>query len=154
MPASSSVPDREPRPPPPSSPAVTHVMRANRGKRTQPERSLRRALRLAGLTGFRLNDKQLPGKPDFAYRAEKVAVFANGCFWHGHSCQQWPQIKSHPEYWAAKFARNVDRDARKAADLERLGWKVLVFWECELNEAPGRCVARVAEALGRGKNQG
>lgn len=148
------VPGREPRPPPASSPAVTRVMQANRGKQTEIERSFRRALRQAGLTDFRMNDKRLPGRPDFAFHSERVAIFTNGCFWHQHSRHRWQPMKAHPGYWSAKFARNVERDARKRAELERMGWTVLIVWECELNEAADRCVARVREALGRAKSQG
>jgi DNA mismatch endonuclease, patch repair protein len=124
-------------------------MKGNRGKRTELERRVRRLLLQAGLRGYRLNDPRLPGRPDFAYRMERVAVFAHGCFWHRHDSHLWPPIKSNEDYWSAKAARNVERDRRKQAELRSLGWRVLVLWECQISDRPRACVLKVARALQR-----
>ena len=77
--------------PPPSSPAVRNVMRANRAKNTGPELRLRRALREAGLGGYRLNWKKAPGRPDIAYPGRKLAIFVHGCYWH-HCPRCYPNL--------------------------------------------------------------
>jgi DNA mismatch endonuclease, patch repair protein len=124
-------------------------MSANRAKQTGPELKMKRLLIAAGLKGFKLNDKRLPGKPDFVYRKERVAVFVNGCFWHGHRTHEWPEVKTNMEYWRGKIGRNQERDARKSSELESIGWKALTVWECELEKDSASSVTRVAEALGR-----
>jgi DNA mismatch endonuclease (patch repair protein) len=123
-------------------------MRANRGTQNELEKRMRRLLRQSGISGYRLNDRSLPGKPDFAFRAERVAVFVHGCWWHRHSCREWPEVKTHREYWNAKWSRNAARDMAKPAKLEDLGWVVVTIWECELGADPGACVTRVRWALG------
>lgn len=122
-------------------------MRAIRSSDTQIELALRRALRRHGLTGYRLHRRDLPGRPDVAYVGRRLAVFVDGCFWHGCPvCYVAPTTKS--EYWQDKLRRNIERD--RAAD-ERLrsdGWTVLRFWEHDIEADVDACVARVAEQLG------
>ena len=109
-------------------------MRANRAHDTGPERELRRALRTAGMGGYRLNWKKAPGRPDIAYPGRHLAIFVHGCFWH-HCPRCHPNLpKSNPEFWARKFELNRERDARKRAELERAGWSVVEAWECDLRE--------------------
>lgn len=104
-----------------------------RGKDTAPERLLRSALHRLGLR-FRLHRSDLPGKPDIVFPRYKVAVLVHGCFWHRHQdCSIATTPKTNTEYWTAKFARNVERDMKVAAQLSLLGWRVVVAWECELN---------------------
>ena len=83
-----------------------------------------------GLKGWRRNSK-LFGRPDFVFPQLRVAVFADGCFWHGHSCRNVTP-KDHAEYWRAKIERNRARDAAATARLESLGYVVVRVWECEL----------------------
>lgn len=89
-------------------------------------------LRAAGFPGYRLQWKHAPGHPDIAYPGRKVAIFVNGCFWHRCPKCDLPLPKTNPEYWEEKFRRNVQRDKQKTAELEQLGWRVFVIWECEL----------------------
>jgi DNA mismatch endonuclease (patch repair protein) len=122
--------------PPPSSPAVRNVMRANRARDTGPERRLRAALRQAGLGGYRLNWKKAPGRPDIAYPGRKVAIFVHGCYWH-HCPRCYPNLpKSNREFWARKFELNRERDARKRANLEAFDWAVVEVWECDIRDRP------------------
>ncbi|MFN8622968.1 MAG: very short patch repair endonuclease [Chloroflexota bacterium] len=107
-------------------------MRANRGRDTGPERKIREGLRAAGLSGYRLNWKHAPGRPDIAYPGRRTAIFVHGCFWHRHVVCQPPQPKTHSEFWARKFELNVERDARKRAQLEEAGWLVIEVWECDI----------------------
>ena len=122
-------------------------MQGNRSRDTKPELVLRKALREAGLTGYRLDWKKAPGRPDIAYPGKKLAVFVHGCFWH--RCEQCnlPTPKSNTDYWTAKFARNVARDKRHRYDLAEGGWTVLTFFECEIKADTASCVQQVADLL-------
>ena len=104
--------------------------------------------RAHGLTGWR-RGAPLIGKPDFIFRQEKVAVFVDGCFWHG--C---PRHATKPatraEWWAAKLARNAQRDRTVTRALRASGWTVLRVWECALTrQRSGRTAARITRALKR-----
>ena len=125
---------RDKRSPAPSSPGVSRVMSANRSKDTSPELELRRALRDAGLKGYRLNKKDIPGRPDIAFIGRKVAIFVNGCFWHRCPVCNLPLPKSNKDFWQEKFENNVRRDRIKKESLESGGWTVLVIWECEIKK--------------------
>jgi len=82
---------------------------------------------------FRLHRKDLPGKPDLVFPKHKLALFVNGCFWHGHGCKRGGTgPKSNTGYWAPKIARTRARDAASMAALKEVGWKVAILWECEL----------------------
>lgn len=120
-----------------------NTMRANRPEGTGPELALRAALRAAGVRGYRLNLRGVPGRPDVAFIRPKLAVFVHGCFWHRcPTCD--PQLpKRHGKFWREKLDANVERDERTRERLERLGWSVLEFWECEVELDVKRCVERV-----------
>lgn len=133
--------------PPASSDVTSRVMRANRGRDTRPELSLRKALRDAGLPGYRINWKKVPGKPDIAYPGRKVAIFVNGCFWHRCPRCNLPLPKSHTDFWATKFERNVERDRRKTEELKSQGWTVITVWECEIEKDLPDVVIRLKKAI-------
>jgi DNA mismatch endonuclease (patch repair protein) len=117
-----------------------------RGKDTQPELVLRKALHRLGFR-YRLHGAGLPGKPDIVLPRHKAVVFAHGCFWHLHSgCSIATTPKSNTPFWLEKFGKNVSRDARVALQLKELGWRVFVVRECELSslakaESAGKAVA-------------
>lgn len=103
-----------------------------RGKDTKPELLVREGLHAHGFR-FRLQDRNLPGRPDIVLPKYSVAIMVNGCFWHGHEgCRYATKPKSNVEFWETKIARNKHRDEVTAAHLEALGWTVIVVWECEL----------------------
>ena len=107
-------------------------MAAIRSANTKPEMRVRSALHGMGFR-FRLHRKDLPGKPDIVLPKHRTAVFVHGCFWHCHSCRYGRvQPATRAEFWAAKRAGNVARDKANAAALRRLGWRVVVLWECEV----------------------
>ena len=109
-----------------------HCMSRIRGKDTKPELLVRKGLHSRGFR-FRLQDRNLPGRPDIVLPKYGVAIMVNGCFWHGHrGCQYATKPKSNVEFWETKIARNKHRDEVTAAHLEALGWTVIVVWECEL----------------------
>lgn len=104
-------------------------MSAVRSRHTTPELRLRRALHANGLR-YRLHAK-LPGKPDLVFPRARLAVLVDGCFWHGCPLHAtYP--KTRAEWWAAKLARNRERDAEVNAQLAALGWNVLRVWEHEV----------------------
>ena len=135
--------------PPPSSDITTRVMRANKGKGTDPEMVVRRMLREMGHPGYRLNWKKVPGRPDIAYPGRRVAIFVNGCFWHRCPRCNLPLPKSHTEFWQRKFERNVERDRRKTSELEAMGWKVITIWECEVKKDQEGIRTRLSKAFER-----
>lgn len=127
--------------------ARSRTMRAVRGRDTGPERTLRRLLHGLGYR-FRLHRAGLPGTPDLVFPARRKAVFVHGCFWHGHDCKRGARApKRNADYWRAKIARNVARDATQQAALAAAGWESLVVWECALKE-PEALLRAVAAFLG------
>ncbi|HVT83697.1 MAG TPA: very short patch repair endonuclease [Chitinophagaceae bacterium] len=123
---------RDKRSPVPKNENVSRVMSANKAKDTKPEIILRKALWKAGLRGYRVNYKKLPGRPDIAFVSKKVAIFVHGCFWHRCPYCNYPLPKNNTRFWKEKFKKNVERDERKIKELQKLGWQVIVIWECEL----------------------
>ena len=118
-------------------------MAAIRSANTKPEVRVRSALHALGFR-FRLHRKDLPGRPDIVLPKYRTVLFVHGCFWHCHRCRYGSVVPAtRAEFWAAKRQGNVDRDRRSARALRRLGWRVLVVWECEVrNDAQAE--ARVA----------
>ena len=101
-----------------------------KGKNTSPERILRSALWKAGLR-YRLNYKMPAGRPDIVFPGSKVAVFVDGCFWHGCPIH-YSRPRSREEFWSQKLAANTERDSRLTLRLEDLGWIVVRVWEHEI----------------------
>ncbi|WP_249126384.1 MULTISPECIES: very short patch repair endonuclease [unclassified Bradyrhizobium] len=115
-----------------------------RSKDTAPERVIRQLLSVAGIR-YRLNVRDLPGKPDFANKTRKFAIFVHGCFWHSHEgCALASDPKSNRGYWRPKLDRTKARDLEHVRRLEELGYRVLVVWECS-----SRRPERAAEQIDR-----
>lgn len=123
----------------------SRVMSRIRSRDTAPELALRRALFAAGLRGWRCHTKGLPGKPDVAFTRWKVAVFVDGRFWHGHPTFFNPGKSG--SYWDAKIARTKERDAAANAALAADGWRVLRFWDFEVEQDVGGCVRQIVALL-------
>lgn len=124
----------------------SELMARIKGTNTKPEIHVRRVAHAMGLR-FRLHRKDLPGRPDLVFPRYRTVVFVHGCFWHRHKdCTFATTPKTRAAFWAAKFAANIERDARNKADLRRLGWRVIVLWECEL-ERPGFVEKVLGKAL-------
>lgn len=119
-------------------------VKSSGGKST--EQRLVAILKAHRITGWRRN-YPLPGKPDFVFPSSRVAVFVDGCFWHGHPTRcRLPA--TNREYWAAKIRRNVQRDRRSSRALRKKGWKVLRIWEHTVSDE--RTVGRLRKALSNG----
>ena len=113
----------------------SEMMRRVRGKDTKPEMRVRRLLHGLGYR-YRLHARELPGTPDIVFRPRKSAIFVHGCFWHRHQgCKMARLPKSRIDYWKSKLETNRSRDATHQEELDRLGWRVLIVWECETGDA-------------------
>lgn len=107
-----------------------------RAKDTLPERIVRSLLHSLGYR-FRLNRKDVPGRPDIVLPKYHTAIYVHGCFWHRHrGCSLAYTPKSNLEFWSQKFGRNEKRDAEVAIELKAAGWKQVVVWECETRDVP------------------
>ncbi|MFN4241829.1 MAG: very short patch repair endonuclease [Tepidisphaerales bacterium] len=106
-----------------------------RNRNTRPEMVVRSALHRLGHR-FRLaTGNSLPGRPDVVLPSLRLVVFVHGCFWHRHDkCKFAYTPKSRVEFWQKKFEQNRARDQRAASALRRLGWRVLVVWECQCED--------------------
>lgn len=124
------------------------VMSRIRKTDSKPEVTLRKALWAAGVRGWRLRAK-LPGTPDVVFSRARLAVFVDGCFWHGCSRCAIPTPRSNRSYWKPKIERNKARDVRVRRKLNGLDWSVLRLWEHEIVRDPERCAQKVVERLAR-----
>lgn len=106
-------------------------------------------MRTARLTGWRRH-QPVPRKPDFVWSAAKVAVFVDGCFWHGHDCGRNVTPRTNATAWLEKINRNRARDRRVDRALRCDGWSVRRVWECALTRTPERCVARIRHRITEG----
>jgi DNA mismatch endonuclease (patch repair protein) len=120
-------------------------MAAIRSRNTKPELMLRRALRDAGLVGYRCNHPHLPGRPDIAFTRWRVAVFVDGAFWHGHP--DFFVFGRHGEYWDDKIRRTQVRDAVQEQALVEAGYAVVRFWDHNVVEDPSACVSKIVAVL-------
>lgn len=120
----------------------SEVMSRIKGRDTSPEIAVRSILHRLGFR-FRLHSKNLIGKPDIVLPRWETVVFVHGCFWHRHgSCRFAYVPKTRKKFWLGKFSATVARDKRVRRELTKLGWQVLIVWECELSNPN-----RVADSL-------
>lgn len=132
--------------------AVMSSIRA-RGNR-DTELRLVTLMRAHGISGWR-RGQPLFGKPDFIFRVERVAVFVDGCFWHGCTRPSHAPIpKTRRTWWLKKLAKNRDRDRLVSRTLRRLGWRVVRIWECELRlENDQRVLGILTRALAKSRRR-
>lgn len=116
-----------------SSERRSALMGRIKGTNTGPELVVRRLLHKLGYR-YRLHQRKLPGRPDIAFVSRRRVIFIHGCFWHRHDCKYAYMPKSRTAFWRKKFARNIERDRENHKKLLASGWKILVLWECELDE--------------------
>lgn len=119
------------------------------GKDTSIEISLRKALWHKGYR-YRKNYKKVPGTPDIALTKYKIAIFCDSEFWHG---KDWEKLYgklangNNPKYWTKKIAENIERDREKDRLLVAMGWRVLHFWENDIEKDLDTCVRTIDEAV-------
>ena len=103
-----------------------------RSKNTKPEMLVRKALTNKKIR-YRLHVKKLAGQPDIVIPKLKTAIFINGCFWHQHkNCKYSVMPKTNIIYWKPKLERNIEKQTQEVEKLKQEGWKIHVFWECQL----------------------
>ena len=107
------------------------------GKNTKPEILVRKFLLSKGFR-YRINVKTLPGKPDIVLPKYKTVIFVNGCFWHGHNCKKGKLPSSNIDFWRGKISNNKLRDDKNSDLLIKLGWKVIIIWQCEISKIDNR----------------
>ena len=105
-----------------------------KGKDTKPELVVRSLVHQLGFR-FRLYRKDLPGKPDIVLPRHRKIIFVHGCFWHMHNCKNG-RVKpaTNAQFWQDKRTGNKERDKRNVRALKKLGWNVLVIWECQMKD--------------------
>ena len=125
----------------------TKAMRANvSGQRKTTEWALRARLIALGFSGWEVGPPDIPGSPDFLFRSARLAVFVDGCFWHG--CTEHRSIpRTNREMWRDKIEKNRRRDQEVSLRLSNMGWRVLRIWEHELSSEPAAVVKKIIENL-------
>ena len=107
------------------------IMSKISGKETKYEILVRKFLFEKGFR-YRKNDKRLPGRPDIVLSKYKTIIFIHGCFWHGHHCKAGKLPETNKEFWGNKINSNIERDKKNQHKLEKLGWKIIIIWQCKL----------------------
>lgn len=139
--------------PPPLGEAVAQKMRRQAQRDTSPELKLRRALRARGLVGYRLHRRPLPTlrrTADIVFAGKKLAVFVQGCWWHGCP-QHWSPPRHNRAWWVTKIEGNRQRDRETDEALAAAGWTSVRVWE---HESPPEAADRVATALAAAREAG
>lgn len=121
-----------------------YCMSRIRGQNTSPEIKLRKALWANGFR-YRIRNK-LPGRPDIIFSKNRIAIFVDGCFWHG--CSEHYQLpETNREFWKNKIKKNVERDRKNDFFLRNMGWEVMRFWEHELKNNLNDCLKSIKTIL-------
>ena len=123
----------------------SRIMSSIRGKNTKPELAVRKILWMQGKR-YRIHDKSVFGTPDISNKSKRVAVFIDGCFWHGCSrCYKEP--KSNTEFWRSKIIRNKNRRKLVRSKLREQGFTMLQFWEHQVLSDPDKVVEGISRHL-------
>lgn len=114
------------------------IMSKISSRETEPERIVRKVLFAKGFR-FRKNDNRFPGKPDIVLPKYCTVIFVHGCFWHTHGgCKASKLPESNKDFWEKKIGDNVKRDRKHRSELKKIGWKVIVVWQCEIKASANR----------------
>jgi DNA mismatch endonuclease (patch repair protein) len=128
------------------------IMSKIRGKNTKPELLFRKALWKKRVR-YRVDSRQLPGRPDVSIKKYKLAIFIDGEFWHGYNWdERKDKIKSNRNFWIPKIERNVQRDRQVNRQLEEMGYTVFRFWEKEVKNDLNKCINDVLVYIAIGQN--
>lgn len=125
----------------------SRMMSGIRGKNTKPELIVRSLLHKQGFR-FRLHRKDLPGTPDLVLPKYRAVIFINGCFWHGHDCSLFKLPASRTDFWQRKIQGNRLRDIRHHKELQIVGWRSLVIWECAIRGKPSSSLEGLVDCIG------
>ncbi|AJM93041.1 very short patch repair endonuclease [Nitrosopumilus piranensis] len=123
----------------------SRIMSSIRSKNTKPELQVRKLVWALGKR-FRIHDRTVFGTPDISNKSKRVAVFIDGCFWHG--CPRcYSEPKSNTEFWRNKIARNRDRRKKVKSELRKEGWTVMEFWEHAVRKEPIPIAISISEKI-------
>lgn len=122
------------------------LMSKVKGSDTKLETKFIECLEVAGIEGYDLQARDLMGRPDVVFRAQKICVFVDSNFWHGWQFPRWKH-KLRSEFWITKITKNRERDLKVTRQLRKEGWKVIRIWEHQLTNSPEKAVSRVQTAL-------
>lgn len=126
--------------------SISRKMRSIRKSGTSPELRLRLGLARKGVSGWIVNCKEVEGNPDLMFWSQRLAVFVDGCFWHGCPiCGHTPQ-RNNP-FWTEKFRTNRRRDKQVNRALRMSGIEVMRFWEHQILNGVDACVERISSRL-------
>jgi len=129
-----------------SSEKRSQIMSRIRGYDTKPELTVRSIIHRMGFR-FRVHQDKLPGDPDIVLAKHKRVIFVHGCFWHGHKkCPRSKRPTSNRDFWQSKLDKNMERDSRQQNELNKMGWKYLIIWQCEVN-TPNRLQQKIRRFL-------
>ena len=121
----------------------SHIMSRIRGKNTGPELRLKKVLKPLHFT---YQPKGIYGRPDFANRKKRIAIFVDGCFWHG-CMKHFTKPQSNIEFWELKISRNIKHDREVSNKLRKNGWRVVRIWEHEIKRNPDKVPVRLLRYL-------
>jgi len=128
-----------------TTPERSELMKKIRSNNTKAEVLLRKSLWVLGIR-YRKNYKKLPGYPDIVITKNKLVVFIDGEFWHGHNWDiKKGKIKTNQAFWIPKIERNMERDVENNEILKRLGFKVMRFWEHEIKKDLQGCINKIIQ---------
>lgn len=116
-----------------------------KSKNTSIEIMLRRKLYSLGYR-YRLHASNVFGKPDIVFPSRKIAVFCDSEFWHGKKYLEGERFKTNSDFWESKILRNIERDFKVNAELRKIGWLVLRFWDSEIKKDIGKCILQIEQA--------
>jgi len=126
-------------------------MQANKARDTSTETMLAKALWVKGYR-YRKNDKTVLGKPDITFKKLKIAVFADGEFWHGKDWEiKRTKISQNKSYWIKKIERNIERDQQTKESLKAKGWTVLRFWHGQIKKNLDQCIETIEQVISQKK---
>jgi DNA mismatch endonuclease (patch repair protein) len=129
----------------------SRIMASIRSKNTNPEKKVRRSLWASGKR-FRMHDKKVFGTPDVSNRSRRIAIFVDGCFWHGCSrCYRPP--KTNSAFWKRKIDRNRKRRLLVRDVLKKERFRVLEFWEHEVIKSPESVIAKIDKVWDRNRSK-
>ncbi len=118
-----------------------------KNKHSKPEVIIRSLLHRKGIR-FRINANKLPGNPDIVISKYQTIILVHGCFWHRHeNCKKATFPKTNEIYWHDKFRKNKERDKYVKKSLEKLNWKIIVLWECDILRNPCEVINKVLKVL-------
>lgn len=130
---------------------ISYNMSRIRSRGTTIEKLVASALRFEGLKGYRRNVSSIIGKPDFSWGKQKIALFCDSSFWHGYRrmATQRHRFKSNKKFWIKKILGNMERDREVNRLLRKQGWKVLRFWDFQIEKDARKCINKIKKLLRR-----